>query len=142
MDQSNVKRRDVWTFDEFAKSYEQASKSVMLKKGENAHPGAHQITGEGAYVRNDANPYKAFGIPHDAKEANVNDRMNANRVHVFTDPKTRVDVITGGKDIGEQSQAALDTIINTMQSAVIIDESAQYNPEDLEKVIKNEEETE
>lgn len=127
MDPKDIKKRDVWTFDEFAKSYDQARKTVMTKKGENAHPGAHTIKAEGLYTRNDANVYKAAGIEHNEAEANVNDRMNANRVHVFDGTKDRVEVITGNKALGEGAKDALDVIINTMQTGVIIDESVDTN---------------
>lgn len=141
MDNSNIKKRDVWTFDEFVKSTDEASKSIMLKKGENPHPGGHTITAESAYVRNDANPYKAAGIKYNEDEANINDRMNANRVHLFDPNKNnRVEVITGGKTLGENAGAAIDTIINGMQSGVIIDESAEYKLEDLERNISKDDE--
>lgn len=136
MDQKNIKKRDVWTFDEFAEAYDQARKTVMLKKGEDAHPGTHKIQAEGSYVRNDANPYKAFGIPHNAQEANVNDRMNANRVHLFDQTKNnRVEVITQGKGLGEGATPN-EVIVNT--ATIVgsdIDESVK--PED-----KKDEETE
>lgn len=137
MDQKNIKKRDVWTFDEFAQAYDQARKAVMLKNGEDAHPGTHKINAEGSYVRNDANPYKAFGIPHKAEEANVNDRMNANRVHVFDQTKNnRVEVITQGKGLGEGATPN-EVIVNT--STIVgsdIDESAKVEDkkdEDKEK---------
>ncbi len=82
MDNSNVKQRDVLDFKTFIKSYETASKVVELKKGENAHPGAHEITGENLYVRHDANPYKVAGIKHDEKQADINNFANANQVDV------------------------------------------------------------
>jgi len=63
MDNFNVKRRDVLPFTEFLKAQDQAMKAVMAKDGQNPDPGAHAIQGEGLYSRNDANPYKAFGIP-------------------------------------------------------------------------------
>lgn len=80
--QKEVKKRDVMEFDDFAKAYETAKKVIMTKKGQNADPGAHKIEGEGLYSRNDANPYKAFGIPHDEKTANASDFANANHVDV------------------------------------------------------------
>ena len=140
MDQKNIKKRDVWTFDEFAESYDQARKVVMLKKDEEAHPGTHKIEAEGSYVRHDANPYKAFGIPHKEAEANVNDRMNANRVHVFDQTKNnRVEVITQNKPVGE-GVSANDVVVNT--ATIVgsdIDESAKT---DANKVEGKDEETE
>ena len=72
MDNKDVRKRDVMNFKEFAKAYEAAGKAIALKAGQNADPGAHAIQGEDLYVRNDANPYKAAGIPFDAKLANIN----------------------------------------------------------------------
>ena len=94
MDQKNIKRRDVVPYDEFTKAYETVKKVVLTKKGQNPDPGAHEIEGEGLYSRNDANPYKAFGIPHDEKTANAADFTNANHVDVE-------DVKHDGKDQGK-----------------------------------------
>jgi len=135
MTSKNVKQRDVWTFEEFVKSTDLASKVTMLKKGENANPGAHTIKAESTYVRNDANPYKAFGIEHDERQADINDRMNANRTHIFDGKTDRVDVITGNKGIGDGAKTAIDLILNGMQAGVIIDESAKYNLQDLDRNI-------
>lgn len=141
MDQSNIKRRDVMNFDEFKESYDQARKTVMLKKGEKAHPGTHEIQGEGLYVRNDANPYKAFGIPHNEKEANANDKIFADRVHVYDGKADGKDL--DGKDgsYGTKDKAAdkaakkvADLVVNTMQSAaILLDENAKYDIDDLNK---------
>ena len=82
MTQKDVKKRDVLPFNEFVKARDTAMKAVMTKKGENPDPGAHAIKGEDLYVRHDANIYKASGIPHDEKLANINNLNNANQVDV------------------------------------------------------------
>ena len=82
MDQRNIKRRDVLPYNEFIKARDTAMHAVMSKEGVNPDPGAHAIQGEGLYSRNDANPYKAMGIPHDEKTANINNTVNANSTAV------------------------------------------------------------
>lgn len=86
MTQKDVKKRDVLPFNEFVKARDTAMKAVMTKKGENPDPGAHAIKGEDLYVRNDANPYQAMGIPHDEKLANINNLNNARQVDVDPGP--------------------------------------------------------
>lgn len=86
MTQKDVKKRDVLPFNEFVKAHETALKVIMTKKGENPDPGAHAIKGEDLYVRNDANIYKAAGIPHDEKQANINNNVNANQIDVQAKP--------------------------------------------------------
>jgi hypothetical protein len=82
MNQKDVKARKVMKFDQFAKSYDQAHKTV--KSENNPHPGMSPMKGEDLFVRNDANPYKALGIPHDEAQADINPKhMNANQVDVF-----------------------------------------------------------
>lgn len=118
MDNKDVKRRDVMDFDKFAKAYEQANKLIPLKKGENAHPGAHAIKGENLYVRNDANPYKAMGIPHKEELSDINPKyMNANQVDVFHDRKlTPEEKKTVTDAYGSQ-------VVTHHQMAFILDES-------------------
>jgi len=82
MTNKDVKARDVLPYNEFLKARDTAMKTVMTKKGENPNPAAHDIKGEDLYVRNDANPYQAMGIPHDKKLANINNTNNANQVDV------------------------------------------------------------
>jgi hypothetical protein len=118
MDNKDVKRRDVMGFDNFSKAYEQAGKVIPLKKGENAHPGAHAIQGENLYVRNDANPYKAMGIPHDEAQSDINPKyMNANQVDVFH----------GRKLTTEEKKTVTDAygsqVVTHHQMAFILDES-------------------
>ena len=86
MTQKDVKKRDVLPFNEFVKARDNAMKAVMTKDGQNPDPGAHAIKGEDLYVRNDANPYQAFGIPHDEKQANINNTVNAKQVDVSGTP--------------------------------------------------------
>lgn len=86
MTQKDVKKRDVLPFNEFVKARDTAMKAVMAKDGVNPDPGAHAIKGEDLYVRNDANPYKAMGIPHDEKQANINNTVTANQVDVQAKP--------------------------------------------------------
>lgn len=118
MDNKDVKKRDVMDFDNFSKAYEQASKLIPLKKGENAHPGAHAIEGETLYVRNDANPYKAMGIPHDEEQSDVNPKyMTANQVDVFHNRKlTQEEKKTVTDAYGSQ-------VVTHHQMAFILDES-------------------
>jgi hypothetical protein len=59
-------------FDQFSEAWDTVRKVVMMKKGENANPAASEIQGEPLFTRNDANPYKAMGIPHDEATANIN----------------------------------------------------------------------
>lgn len=106
MDLKNIKKRNVIDFDEFSKAYDEASKLVDLKKGQNAHPGAHAIKAEGLHYRNDANPYIAAGIPMDKPEdANKNDRNMAIQVDVY--PK-----VHDGKDPVEPSELAKTVAIH------------------------------
>ncbi len=86
MDQKDVKRRDVLPYNEFIKARDTAMKAVMSKEGVNPDPGAHAIKGEDLYVRNDANPYKAMQIPHDEKQADINNFVTANQVDVQAKP--------------------------------------------------------
>jgi hypothetical protein len=86
MTQKDVKKRDVLPFNEFVKARDTAMKTVMTKKGEDPHPGAHAIKGEDLYVKHDANIYKAAGIPHDEKMADINNLANANGVDVQGKP--------------------------------------------------------
>lgn len=97
MDQKNVKKRDVLGYDEFIKAYQVVTKPVATKAGQNPDPGAHTIKGEDLYVRNDANPYKAFGIEHDEKIANASNNTNANQVDVY-------DGKAPGKDDGKTNK--------------------------------------
>jgi hypothetical protein len=82
MTQKDVKKRDVLPFNEFVKARDTAMKAVMTKKGENPDPGAHAIKGEDLYVKHDANIYKASGIPHDEKMADINNLATAASVTV------------------------------------------------------------
>lgn len=82
MDQKNVKRRDVLPYSEFVKARDTAMKAVMTKKDQNPNPAAHDIKGEDLYVKHDANIYKASGIPHDEKMADLNNTANANQTNV------------------------------------------------------------
>jgi len=118
MTEKDVKQRDVMDFDKFTKAYEQANKLIPLKKGENAHPGAHAIKGENLYVRNDANPYKAMGIPHKEELSDINPKyMNANQVDVFHDRKlTPEEKKTVTDAYGSQ-------VVTHHQMAFILDES-------------------
>jgi len=86
MDQKDVKRRDVLPFNEFVKARDTAMKAVMSKEGVDPHPGAHGIKGEDLYVRNDANVYKAAGIPHNEDQADINNKVNANQTDVQAKP--------------------------------------------------------
>lgn len=114
----DIKKRDVMDFDNFSKAYEQASKLIPLKQGESAHPGAHAIKGENLYVRNDANPYKAMGIPHNEEQSDVNPKyMTANQVDVFHNRKlTPEEKKTVTDAFGSQ-------VVTHHQMAFILDES-------------------
>jgi hypothetical protein len=121
MDNKNIKKRSVMEFAEFSKAYDKAHKTVMLKDGDKAHPGAKDIKGEVLYVRNDANPYRAMGIPFDDKLADVNPKyMNANQVDVFH----------GRKLTAEEKKVINDAYGNQTvthhQMAFILDESVSY----------------
>ena len=111
MTQKDPKKRDVLPFNEFVKAHETAMKAVMTKKGENPDPGAHAIKGEDLYVRHDANIYKASGIPHDEKLANINNLNNANQVDVD-------DKANDGQDpTGEDSKSTTATNVATAKFA-------------------------
>ena len=118
MDQSNIKKRDVKDFDKFSNAYDLASKTVQMKQGQSAHPGAHVIEAENLYVRNDANPYKAMGIAYDEKQADINPKyMNANQVDVFHNRKlTAEEKKTVTDAYGSQ-------VVTHHQMAFILDES-------------------
>ncbi len=133
MDQKNIKQRDVLDFDKFAKAHETAMQAVMLKKDESAHPGAHAIKGEDLYVKNDANPYKAMGIPHNEEKGNTNDYMTANQVDVFhnreltTEEKKKIEDAYGNEVVTHHQVAfILDESIDedmkeaTLEEAIII----------------------
>lgn len=74
MNNGNIKKRDVMSFDKFVDAYDRAKDVVQLKDGKDAHPQTHKIEAEGLWSRHDANPYNAFGIPV-GKDANINDRV-------------------------------------------------------------------
>lgn len=134
MTPKDIKKREVLGFDEFIKAHETASKSVMLKAGENAHPGAHAMKGEDLFVKNDPNPYKAAGIPHDEKKADWNAKnMNANQVDVFVNGEnlTKKEVKKLTDNFGGQ-------VVVHHQAATIVDESTamDFDKELIEKTIK------
>lgn len=104
MTNKNVKQRDVLPYNEFVKARDTAMKVVLTKKGDNPDPGAHAIKGEDLYVRNDANPYQAMGIPHDEKLANINNLNNANKTDVQEKPHD------GQDPTGESSKKKEETI--------------------------------
>jgi len=151
MTNKNVKERRVMDFDKFKGSYDQAKKVIMLKKDESAHPGANPIKGEPLYVRNDANPYKAMGIPHDEKIADINKYMSANKVDVFhdrkltADEKKKIDDLYGNQTVTHHQMAFIldESIDDSIKEFGIIDESLNYlkdvNTFDL---VENEEEKE
>ncbi len=93
MDGKNVKKRDVLSFEDFAKAQDKAKKVIELKAGEKPHYGIKDIKGEAPYVRNDANPYVAMQIPHDEKIANANDFIQAKTVDVQEKPHDGQDPI-------------------------------------------------
>lgn len=155
MDQKDVKRRDVVNFDEFVKAYDKVKKAIPLKQGEKPHYGIHDIKGEDLYVKNDANPYKAMGIPHDEKKADVN-QMNhtTNQVDVYdgkaegkddgksdkgkdkaTDPKQDAKEKKDFKDVVK--------IVNKLSlregEEVALDEAAAFDKKNLEKTMKKDE---
>lgn len=136
MDQKDVKKRDVMSYDDFIKSYDQARKTVSIKAGQNPHPGAHAIEGEGLYVRNDANPYKAAGIPHNEKEANANDSVKADHVDVAGKPHDGQD---SDKDPKVDPQAKKDAK-TVADAAETVSESEQFDASAFEKTVKKEEE--
>ena len=113
MTNKDVKKRDVLPFNEFVKAHETALKVVMTKKDENPNPAAHDIKGEGLYSRNDANPYKAFGIPHDEKTTDINNNANANKtdvqgkVHDGQDPvEAKADKKINASDVAQKASDA------------------------------------
>lgn len=147
MDNKDVKKRDVMDFDKFSKAYEQANKLIPMAKGENAHPGAHAIKGENLYVRNDANPYKAMGIPHNEELADINPKyMTANQVDVFHDrkltpeeKKTVTDAYGSQVVTHHQMAFILDESIAEEVKWGMINESTQsriFNMDDFEKSLK------
>jgi hypothetical protein len=109
MNLKNIKKRDVMSYEDFKKSYDQVRKPVFTKEGENPDPGAHKIKGENLYVRNDSNPYKAFGIEHDEKQADINRTMSANQVDVF-------DGTAPGKDDGKLDKKGVDKATDPKQN--------------------------
>jgi len=146
MDQTDVKKRDVVSFEEFVKAYDKVKKIIPLKAGEKVHYGMHDIKGEPLYVRNDANPYKAFGIPHDEKQADANQKgMSANQVDVFDGVEAKSDKgkdkATDPKHDKDTKKAAKDAaaIVGNMSTAIILDEAVSYKKDDLEKTMKKEE---
>lgn len=139
MTNRNIKERKVMDFEKFKESYDNARKAVKLKDGDKAHPGAHDIKGEDLYVRNDANPYQAAGIPHDEDKANVNPKyMNANQVDVFHNKKMSAAEKKKAEDLFQNQ------VVAHHQMAVILDESVkhnlddEFNKEEFEKVSANE----
>lgn len=104
MDQKNTKRRDVLDYNTFVKARDTAMKAVMSKEGVNPDPSAHAIKGEDLYVRNDANIYKAAGIPHDEKQADINNTVNANQTDVQAKPHD------GEDPTGEDAKSKIVTI--------------------------------
>lgn len=117
MKMSDIKKRDVMSYDDFLKAYITVTKPVATKEGENPDPGAHKIKAEGLYSRNDANVYKAAGIPYDEKTANSSNFANAKTVDIYDekapgkdDAKTKLgkDEFTDPKQESEQEKAAKD----------------------------------
>lgn len=119
MDIKNVKKRDVLDFNTFVKARDTAMKAVMTKKGENPDPGAHAIKGEDLYVRNDANIYKAAGIPHNEKIANINNTSNANQVDVQGVPHDGQDP-TGDDAKSKKTTADVKSIKNASDTASML----------------------
>ncbi len=78
----DLKRR-LKDWNEFKKDSEKYQESgdknrtVELKKGEKAHPGANDIKAEPAYTRHDSNYYKAAGIEVDKEHDNSNNYVKA-----------------------------------------------------------------
>jgi len=151
MDNKDIKRRDVLDFDTFSKAYEQSSKLIPLKKGESAHPGAHAIQAEGLYVRNDANPYSAMGIPYNEDEANINDKMTANQVDVFhgrkltEEEKTIVDDTFANQTVTHHQMAFIldESIAEEIKWGMFANESTYiFNKEEFEKSLIKESEKE
>lgn len=83
MDQENPGKREVMDFKEFAKAYERVSKTVKASGDVPPRAGMRKIKAEDAYAHNDANPYRAAGIPVSDEVANRNDKMTAGQVDVF-----------------------------------------------------------
>lgn len=118
MTNKNIKERKVMDFKEFKNSYDKAKDSVELEKGKKAHPGANDIKGENLYVRNDANPYQAAGIPHDEEQADHNRKyMNANQVDIFHNKKM------SEKDKKTAEELYQNQVVAHHQSAIILDEN-------------------
>lgn len=134
MDNKNVKERRVMDFDKFKGAYDQAKKVIMLKKDESAHPGTHPIKGEPLYVRNDANPYKAMGIEHDEKIADINKYMSANKVDVFhdrkltADEKKKIDDFYGNQTVTHHQMAFIldENVSDEVKKFGIITEKLNY----------------
>lgn len=147
MTNKNVKQRDVMTFEEFRESYDQARKVVMLPANKDAHPGAHKIEGVDLYVRNDANPYKAFGIPHNEKIEDASRYSNANQVDIYDNAapgKDQKDVFAGKKqgnipdspaEAKERKKGAIEagTVIANMNSLASLEESKKEEPKEEPK---------
>ena len=108
MDSNNVKKRDVMGYDDFINAYDQVRKTVPLKAGKKAHPGARDIKAEGLFYRHDANVYNAAGIPiPEEKDANIEDKITANQVNVQDAPHDGQDPLKGasvkdGQDINKK----------------------------------------
>lgn len=102
MDNKDIKRRDVMSFEKFAKAYELA-KTVVPQKGAETvtQMGTHKIEAEGLYARHDANVYRAAGIPV-GKDGDSSDRVMAGHDNPQEKPHDGQDPLAGSKVVKGQ----------------------------------------
>jgi len=138
MDNKDIKKRDVMSFEKFAKAYELA-KTVVPQKGAETvtQMGTHKIEAEGLWARHDANVYIAAGIPL-PKDANASDRVipghstpPQEKPHDGQDPLPGAKLVKGQdvqdplKDLKDQTKAAATYAASSEDSSEIIKKKAQ-----------------
>lgn len=101
MDNKDIKKRDVMSFEKFAKAYERSKEVIQLKDGKDAHPQTHKIEAEGLYARHDANVYRAAGIPV-GKDGDANDKTMAGHDKPQEKPHDGQDPLPGSKTVNGQ----------------------------------------
>lgn len=136
MNDKDIKKRDVMSFEKFAKAYDQARKVVPQKGSETVpHPGAHKIEAEGLWARHDGNVYRAAGIPL-PKDADISDKTMAGhdvpqeKPHDGQDPLPGAKVVNGQdiqmpKELKAQEKQADVTASSAEDSSEIIKKKAQ-----------------
>lgn len=107
MKQSDLKTRKVMDFDAFKDAYQRALAVVSRHPDDPLQDGSRKMTAYGGHVRNDSNPYRAFGIPYDHEEADSNMRVNA-RAPMFVSGTAQDGEIGESGKFNESGSANID----------------------------------